>query len=120
MHLLSTSAWVILWLVATCVADILITVILVWHLYGNLKNHKTGFRGSDESVDRIIQSTVQTGLITTLCALIDLLTYLLDVSLLSSPQEHNGLRGRIIAHRTPSSVQLPSPKAIYQHSSEQP
>ncbi|KAK0488786.1 hypothetical protein IW261DRAFT_1557220 [Armillaria novae-zelandiae] len=42
------------------------------------KNHKTGFRGSDELVDRIIRSTVQTGLITTLCALIDLLTYLLD------------------------------------------
>ncbi|KAK0238723.1 hypothetical protein EDD85DRAFT_950907 [Armillaria nabsnona] len=63
------KAWVILWLVATCVADILITF---------RKNHKTGFRGSDELVDRIIRSTVQTGLITTLCALIDLLTYLLD------------------------------------------
>ncbi|KAK0218084.1 hypothetical protein IW262DRAFT_1463526 [Armillaria fumosa] len=86
------KAWVILWLVATCVADILITVILVWHLVCALlsaaksafliihvqKNHKTGFRGSDELVDRIIRSTVQTGLITTLCALIDLLTYLLD------------------------------------------
>ncbi|KAK0188795.1 hypothetical protein F5146DRAFT_1225507 [Armillaria mellea] len=74
------KAWVILWLVATCVADILITVILVWHLVcaSLSKNHKTGFRGSDELVDRIIRSTVQTGLITTLCALIDLLTYLLD------------------------------------------
>ncbi|KAK0457674.1 uncharacterized protein EV420DRAFT_472015 [Desarmillaria tabescens] len=68
------KAWVILWLVATCAADILITVILVWHLY----SHKTGFRGSDELVDKIIRSTVQTGLITTCCALIDLLTYLLD------------------------------------------
>ncbi|PBK99250.1 hypothetical protein ARMGADRAFT_1074133 [Armillaria gallica] len=79
------KAWVILWLVATCVADILITVILVWHLYGNLvlmyhtrSPYVQGFRGSDELVDRIIRSTVQTGLITTLCALIDLLTYLLD------------------------------------------
>ncbi|KAK0432872.1 hypothetical protein EV421DRAFT_1910578 [Armillaria borealis] len=86
------KAWVILWLVATCVADTLITVILVWHLVcASLsvakspfliiyvqKNHKTGFQDSDELVDRIIRSTVQTGLITTLCALIDLLTYLLD------------------------------------------
>lgn len=68
------KGWVILWLVGACAADILITVILVWHL----KNHKTGFRGSDELVDRIIRSTVQTGVITTVCALIDLLTYLLD------------------------------------------
>ncbi|KAK0202914.1 hypothetical protein DFS33DRAFT_1385283 [Desarmillaria ectypa] len=64
--------WVILWLVATCAADVLITIILF------RKSHKTGFRGSDELVDRIIRSTVQTCLITTVCALIDLLVYLLD------------------------------------------
>ncbi|KAK0202932.1 hypothetical protein DFS33DRAFT_1343735 [Desarmillaria ectypa] len=74
LHFQDIKDWVILWLVATCAADVLITIILVWYL----KSHKTGFRGSDELVDRIIRSTVQTCLITTVCALIDLLVYLLD------------------------------------------
>lgn len=68
------KSWVILWLVGACVADILITGILVWHL----RRHKTGFQTSDELVDRIIRSTVQTGLITSICAIVDLMVYLLD------------------------------------------
>ncbi|KAG7444302.1 uncharacterized protein BT62DRAFT_235335 [Guyanagaster necrorhizus] len=67
------KSWVILWLVSACVADMLITVILVWHL----RRHKTGFQASDELVDKIIRSTVQTGLITSVCAIVDLITYLL-------------------------------------------
>ncbi|KAK0432888.1 hypothetical protein EV421DRAFT_1742001 [Armillaria borealis] len=68
------KSWVILWLVGACVADMLITGILVWHL----RRHKTGFQTSDELVDRIIRSTVQTGLITSICAIVDLMVYLLD------------------------------------------
>ncbi|EKM82090.1 hypothetical protein AGABI1DRAFT_105442, partial [Agaricus bisporus var. burnettii JB137-S8] len=49
---------VIVWLAAAACADIMITIILVWHL----QKHKTGFRGSDMVVDRIIRLTVQTGL----------------------------------------------------------
>ncbi|KAF9019335.1 hypothetical protein BDZ89DRAFT_1164717 [Hymenopellis radicata] len=66
------KAAVILWLGAAAVADMLIAVILVWHL----RKQKTGF--SDELVDRIIRSTIQTGLITALCAIADLIIFLTD------------------------------------------
>ncbi|KAL0580660.1 hypothetical protein V5O48_001390 [Marasmius crinis-equi] len=65
---------VIMWLVGACCSDILITVILVWHL----RSHKTGFRASDDVVDRIIRLTVQTGFVTAVCAIIDLVLFLID------------------------------------------
>lgn len=67
---------VIVWLVSACVGDFTITAILVWYL----RKHKTGFQGSDELVDRIIRATVQTGLITSIMAIIDLIVYLVDPS----------------------------------------
>ncbi|KAJ7185562.1 hypothetical protein C8R46DRAFT_382152 [Mycena filopes] len=66
---------VIVWLVAECVGDILITTILVTHL---CSSHKTGMEGSDILIDRIIRLTVQTGLATALCATIDLILFLSD------------------------------------------
>ncbi|KAF9033288.1 hypothetical protein BDZ89DRAFT_1063024 [Hymenopellis radicata] len=63
---------VIIWLVASCLGDLAITCILVWYL----RKHKTGFQGSDELVDRIIRMTVQTGLITSICAIVDLILFL--------------------------------------------
>ncbi|KAG7447828.1 uncharacterized protein BT62DRAFT_1061614 [Guyanagaster necrorhizus] len=66
------KAVVIIWLGAACLSDILISGILVWHL------RKTGFQGTDELVDRIIRLTVQTGLTTSICAIIDLAVYLSD------------------------------------------
>ncbi|SJL02685.1 uncharacterized protein ARMOST_06019 [Armillaria ostoyae] len=63
---------VIIWLAAECVSDILISGILVWQL------RKTGFQSTDELVDRIIRLTVQTGLITSICAIIDLALFLSD------------------------------------------
>ncbi|KAH9933207.1 uncharacterized protein BXZ73DRAFT_101169 [Epithele typhae] len=63
---------VIIWLAFSAVADCLITVALVWHL----RSHKTGFATTDDLVNRIIRLTVQTGLITALCALIDLILFL--------------------------------------------
>ncbi|KAG7445553.1 uncharacterized protein BT62DRAFT_981044 [Guyanagaster necrorhizus] len=67
---------VVVWLVSACVGDFTITAILVWYL----RKHKTGFQGSDELVDRIIRATVQTGLITSIMAIIDLIVYLVDSS----------------------------------------
>ncbi|KAJ8087219.1 hypothetical protein PM082_006049 [Marasmius tenuissimus] len=42
--------------------------------------HKTGFEASDLLVDRIIRLTVQTGAVTSLCAIIDLILFLVDPS----------------------------------------
>ncbi|KAF8968727.1 hypothetical protein BDZ97DRAFT_1755025 [Flammula alnicola] len=42
--------------------------------------HKTGFEGSDMLVDRIIRLTIQTGLITSVVALINLVVYLSDTT----------------------------------------
>ncbi|KAI0926841.1 hypothetical protein AcW1_007756 [Taiwanofungus camphoratus] len=63
---------VIIWLAFSAVADSAITTALVWHL----RSHKTGFSGTDDVVNRIIRLTVQTGLVTALCAIIDLILFL--------------------------------------------
>ncbi|KAJ7599356.1 hypothetical protein C8J56DRAFT_881805 [Mycena floridula] len=68
----SLQAHVFLWLLPSSVADLAITLILVWHLVSTIcllyqitRTHKTGFEGSDELVDSIIRITIQTGLVTT-------------------------------------------------------
>lgn len=68
------KAAVIIWLAAESVGDLLITSILVWYL----RKHKTGFKSSDLMIDRIIRLTVQTGLITSLVATLDLIFFLDD------------------------------------------
>lgn len=65
---------VIVWLVCASAADIIITSVLVWYL----RKHKTGFKSSDLMVDRIIRVTVQTGLLTSMLAIVDLIVYLAD------------------------------------------
>jgi len=67
---------VIIWLGSSALADLLITVTLVTYL----KRHKTGFTTTDGHVDRIIRLTMQTGLVTAIFALVDLLAYVLDPS----------------------------------------
>ncbi|KJA16959.1 hypothetical protein HYPSUDRAFT_147030, partial [Hypholoma sublateritium FD-334 SS-4] len=69
---------VIMWLVSESVTDIIITSILVWYL---LQKHKTGFKESDYMVDRIIRITVQTGLVTSIAATLDLILFLAFVTL---------------------------------------
>ncbi|KAK7051590.1 hypothetical protein VNI00_004569 [Paramarasmius palmivorus] len=64
---------IIIWLVNSTLADIIITCTLVYHL----QTHKTGFKSTDSHLDRIIRLTIQTGLVTTIWALTDLLVYLL-------------------------------------------
>ncbi|KAJ6559077.1 hypothetical protein DFH09DRAFT_518248 [Mycena vulgaris] len=66
------KAWVVLWLSAECIADFLITAILVLHL----RRRKTGFQKTDMMVDRIISVTVHTGFLTSACAILDLIFYL--------------------------------------------
>ncbi|KAI0357470.1 hypothetical protein OH77DRAFT_1519383 [Trametes cingulata] len=63
---------VIIWLAFSAVSDTLITASLVWHL----RTHKTGMPATDDIINRIIRLTVQTGLITALCAIIDLVLFL--------------------------------------------
>ncbi|KAI0043431.1 hypothetical protein FA95DRAFT_399951 [Auriscalpium vulgare] len=63
---------VIVWLTVSALVDSSITAILVWHLRG----HKRGFKASDDILDRIIRLTVQTGMITSIWAIVDLAVYL--------------------------------------------
>ncbi|KAF8158463.1 hypothetical protein B0H34DRAFT_859227 [Crassisporium funariophilum] len=70
------KAVVIAWLAAESITDVAITAIMVWFL----RKHKTGFQESDLMVDRIIRITMQTGLITSLVAILDLIFFLTNPS----------------------------------------
>ncbi|KAI0337920.1 hypothetical protein BDW22DRAFT_834651 [Trametopsis cervina] len=63
---------VIIWLGFSALADALIMFGLVWHL----RKNRTGFAKTDDTINRIIRLTVQTGMLTTVCALVDLILYL--------------------------------------------
>jgi len=54
--------------------DIMISSILVWFL----QTHKSGFRHSNEMVDRIVRFTLQTGLLTLGLVGADMLLYLMN------------------------------------------
>ncbi|KAJ7057671.1 hypothetical protein C8F01DRAFT_1371784 [Mycena amicta] len=61
-----------LWLISSAVCDVLITIILTY----SLTARKTGFTAVDGQVNRIIRLTVQTGAITAVAALADLILFL--------------------------------------------
>ncbi|KAH7337128.1 hypothetical protein B0J17DRAFT_666379 [Rhizoctonia solani] len=63
---------VIIWLVLSAVTDVFITCILSWYLH----THRTGFSKTDDVITRLVRLTVQTGLITTVWATVDLIVYL--------------------------------------------
>ncbi|TFK21502.1 hypothetical protein FA15DRAFT_78689 [Coprinopsis marcescibilis] len=63
----------LLWLLSSAIVDVVITISLVFHL----SRRKTGFRGTDNSIDRIIRLTIQTGMVTTVFAILDVLCFLL-------------------------------------------
>ncbi|KIM66841.1 hypothetical protein SCLCIDRAFT_21616 [Scleroderma citrinum Foug A] len=63
---------VIIWLACAACADIIITTALVLHL----RSQKSGFSATDDVIDRVIRLTMQTGLVTSLCAAVDLVIYL--------------------------------------------
>ncbi|KAJ3861582.1 hypothetical protein EV359DRAFT_74617 [Lentinula novae-zelandiae] len=73
----------LLWFLTACVADLLITGTLVW----NLAQRKTGFAITDSVVDKIIRMTVQTGMITSICAIGDVAFFM------ALPSELNDLVG---------------------------
>ncbi|KAF9530984.1 hypothetical protein CPB83DRAFT_892255 [Crepidotus variabilis] len=77
VELLKLKAFSVTWLSCEAVADLSITTTLVWYLY---RKHKTGFQNTDQIVDRIIRLTVQTGLLTMIVALLNVVFYLADPS----------------------------------------
>ncbi|KAK7029630.1 hypothetical protein VNI00_014328 [Paramarasmius palmivorus] len=75
------KAAVLVWLAGECIADAAITTILVSYLVKLtccIRQHKSGFKTSDELIDRIIRMTIQTGVLTSACALIDLILFVID------------------------------------------
>ncbi|ETW76926.1 hypothetical protein HETIRDRAFT_446619 [Heterobasidion irregulare TC 32-1] len=63
---------VIVWLASSALTDTIISVILVSYL----RHRRTGFSSTDDTVNKIIRLTVQTGLLTSLFAILDLTLYL--------------------------------------------
>ncbi|KAJ7153252.1 hypothetical protein C8R46DRAFT_1119854 [Mycena filopes] len=68
--LLHNSA--LLWFLASCVADILITISLVM----TLTKKKTGFVATDSVLDKIIRMTIQTGMITAIFSILDVVCFM--------------------------------------------
>jgi hypothetical protein len=62
----------LIWFLTACAADVLITVVLVIAL----NKKKTGFVATDDVISKIIRMTVQTGLLTTVFALGDVIFFM--------------------------------------------
>ncbi|KAL0958480.1 hypothetical protein HGRIS_000619 [Hohenbuehelia grisea] len=62
------------WLLASAVADVIITSSLVF----SLSKQRTGFRGTDNAINRIIRLTIQTGLVTAIFATLDVVCFLVS------------------------------------------
>ncbi|KAH7337103.1 hypothetical protein B0J17DRAFT_454199 [Rhizoctonia solani] len=62
---------VIVWLVASVVTDTIITCILTWYLV----THRTGYSKTDDIISRLVRSTVQTGLMVTVWAIMNLILF---------------------------------------------
>ncbi|KAJ3567078.1 hypothetical protein NP233_g6593 [Leucocoprinus birnbaumii] len=63
------------WLGCAAASDILITVSLVWYLR---HKQRTIFNDSNQTIDRIIRMTMQTGLLTSVIAIINLFVFIFD------------------------------------------
>ncbi|KAJ7778914.1 hypothetical protein B0H16DRAFT_1711266 [Mycena metata] len=68
-----------LWISTSMATDLCIAFCLAWVLASGMiiRKRKTGFGATDTVVDRIIRMTVQTGLVTAVCNVLDLLSFLL-------------------------------------------
>ncbi|KAF7291016.1 hypothetical protein HMN09_01280700 [Mycena chlorophos] len=60
------------WLISSAVTDLSIAATLA----AILRAHKTGYRTTDTIVDKLVRMTVQTGLITALCSVLDVVCFL--------------------------------------------
>ncbi|KAJ7454964.1 hypothetical protein B0H11DRAFT_2287797 [Mycena galericulata] len=67
---------VICWLLSAAVGDVIITTTLV----SFFRSHRSGCSATDTRVDQIIRLTIQTGMITSVCSVIDLGLFLGDSS----------------------------------------
>ncbi|KAN0066480.1 hypothetical protein ACQY0O_000574 [Thecaphora frezii] len=63
---------VIIWLVGAAVTDVIITMSLVW----TLQKARTGFAATDDIITKLIRTTLQTGLLTTTFATVDIVLFL--------------------------------------------
>ncbi|KAL1755383.1 hypothetical protein FB107DRAFT_290968 [Schizophyllum commune] len=63
---------IILWLTSTAGADIVIAIVLAWHLIRS----RTGFRKTDALITRLITLSMETSAMTALVALLNLVLYL--------------------------------------------
>jgi hypothetical protein len=62
----------LVWLLASAVADVVITSALVY----SLSQRKTGIDSTDGAIDRIVKLTIQTGLVTAIFATLDVIFFL--------------------------------------------
>lgn len=62
---------VIIWLACAALADLMITLALVW----TLQKSRTGFAPTDDVITRLIRVTLQTGMATSVFAILDLITF---------------------------------------------
>ncbi|CAD6886064.1 unnamed protein product [Tilletia controversa] len=69
---------VIIWLAGAALADSVITCALIY----TLNKSRTGFAATDDVLTKLIRATLQTGLLTTTFAIIDLILYLSSTSTL--------------------------------------
>ncbi|KAK0542724.1 hypothetical protein OC845_006481 [Tilletia horrida] len=69
---------VIIWLTGAALADTVITSALIW----TLNKSRTGFAATDDVLTRLIRATLQTGLLTSTFAIVDLVLYLSSTSTL--------------------------------------
>jgi hypothetical protein len=69
---------VIIWLACTAAADVVVTISLIT----TLRRAKTGFTKTDDIITRLIRNTLQTGLLTSSFAVIDLILFLASTSTL--------------------------------------
>jgi Family of unknown function (DUF6534) len=65
---------IIPWLAASILCDIIITASLVFFL----SSHRSGIKNTDDIITRLIRATIQTGLMTALWAIMDLIIYRLE------------------------------------------
>ncbi|EPQ32447.1 uncharacterized protein PFL1_00643 [Pseudozyma flocculosa PF-1] len=63
---------VIIWLVGAAVTDVIITLSLVW----TLNKARTGFAATDDIITKLIRTTLQTGMLTTFFATVDIILFL--------------------------------------------
>ncbi|KAL9933374.1 hypothetical protein V8E36_007550 [Tilletia maclaganii] len=71
-------AGVIVWLTGAALADTAITTALIW----TLNKSRTGFAATDDVLTKLIRATLQTGLLTSTFAVVDLILYLSSTSTL--------------------------------------